>query len=302
MLSELRGVAWMGEHRAHQYLLLTNQNWPQSWLSQSKTGWTCPGLFPAQMSPFLPTPLRMLALPHSPPQLAPFCSTALAMCVQVLRCVPVDTTLWPHRLLCQSPLSMGFPRQASWSGLPFPSPEDLPNPGTEPMPPALGGEFFNHCATREAHSLHHPLICPSVRSSILSTISLSQENLGLRIIHRFHYQLLTQQVCVYTNFIFYKSPLKMNIPVFVDEAVSEVSFPLMRTNLLASNATLVRTSATSLWNRELRLAHRKLLSGAPLSLWPWAIPTPKIRVLESKGSDSVGVSSLCPCVFSVAIS
>ena len=32
----------------------------------------------------------------------------------------------------QAPLSMGFSRQEYWSGLPFPSPGDLPNPGIEP--------------------------------------------------------------------------------------------------------------------------------------------------------------------------
>jgi len=32
---------------------------------------------------------------------------------------------------------MGFSREEHWSGLPFPSPEDLPNPGTEPRSPAL---------------------------------------------------------------------------------------------------------------------------------------------------------------------
>ena len=37
----------------------------------------------------------------------------------------------------QSPLSMGFPRQEYWSGLPFPSPGDLPDPGIEPRSPAL---------------------------------------------------------------------------------------------------------------------------------------------------------------------
>ena len=37
----------------------------------------------------------------------------------------------------QAPLSMGFSRQEYWSGLPFPSPEDLPNPGIEPGSPAL---------------------------------------------------------------------------------------------------------------------------------------------------------------------
>ena len=37
---------------------------------------------------------------------------------------------------------MGFPRQEYWSGLPFPSPGDLPNPGTELTSPALAGRFF----------------------------------------------------------------------------------------------------------------------------------------------------------------
>ena len=38
---------------------------------------------------------------------------------------------------CQTPLSMGFPRQEYWSGLPFLSPGDLPNPGSEPRSPTL---------------------------------------------------------------------------------------------------------------------------------------------------------------------
>ena len=37
---------------------------------------------------------------------------------------------------------MGFPRQEYWSGLPFPFPGDLPDPGIEPMSPALTGGFF----------------------------------------------------------------------------------------------------------------------------------------------------------------
>ena len=37
----------------------------------------------------------------------------------------------------QAPLSMGFLKQESWSVLPFPSPEDLPDPGIEPRCPAL---------------------------------------------------------------------------------------------------------------------------------------------------------------------
>ena len=42
----------------------------------------------------------------------------------------------------QAPLSMGFPRQEYWSGLPFPPPGDLPDPGIEPVSPALAGRFF----------------------------------------------------------------------------------------------------------------------------------------------------------------
>ena len=49
------------------------------------------------------------------------------------------------RLFCE-PLSMGFPMQEYWSGLPFPSPEDLPDPGIKPASPTLAGGFFttNH--------------------------------------------------------------------------------------------------------------------------------------------------------------
>ena len=43
----------------------------------------------------------------------------------------------PWTVAYQDPLSMRFSRQEYWSGLPFPSPEDLPNPGIEPGSPAL---------------------------------------------------------------------------------------------------------------------------------------------------------------------
>ena len=42
----------------------------------------------------------------------------------------------------QAPLSMGFPRQEYWSGLPSPSSGDLPDPGIKPTSPARGGGFF----------------------------------------------------------------------------------------------------------------------------------------------------------------
>ena len=47
-------------------------------------------------------------------------------------------TLWT--VAYQAPPSMGFSRQEYWSGLPFPSPGDLPDPGIEPGSPALRAE------------------------------------------------------------------------------------------------------------------------------------------------------------------
>ena len=53
----------------------------------------------------------------------------------------------------QAPLSMRFSRQEYWSGLLFPTPRGVPNPGTEPTTPrypALAGGFFTTSATWEA--------------------------------------------------------------------------------------------------------------------------------------------------------
>ena len=55
--------------------------------------------------------------------------------MKLLGCVRLFATLWT--VARQAPLSMGFSRQEYWSGLPFPSPGDLPNPGIEPRSPAL---------------------------------------------------------------------------------------------------------------------------------------------------------------------
>ena len=59
------------------------------------------------------------------------------MCVhaKVLSGVQYLATLWT--VANQDPLSMGFPKQEYWSGLPFPSPGDLPNPEIKARSPAL---------------------------------------------------------------------------------------------------------------------------------------------------------------------
>ena len=48
-----------------------------------------------------------------------------------------DSSETPRGVAHQDTLPMGFPRLEYWSGLPFPSPGDLPEPGIKPMSPAL---------------------------------------------------------------------------------------------------------------------------------------------------------------------
>ena len=56
-------------------------------------------------------------------------------------CVRLFVTLWT--VARQVPLSMGFSRQESWSGLPCPLPEDLPNPRIESRSPALQADSLS---------------------------------------------------------------------------------------------------------------------------------------------------------------
>ena len=85
------------------------------------------------------------------------------------------TTQWTSA--GQASLSMGFSRQEHWSGLPFPSPGDLPHPGIEPGPPALqadsvpseppGKQAFQAFSRHQNHLewLKHRLAGPSPRIS-----------------------------------------------------------------------------------------------------------------------------------------
>ena len=67
-------------------------------------------------------------------------NTALC-CVCQVASVVSDSFVTPGTVACQVPVSMGFPRQEYWSGLPFSSPRDLPNAGIKPMSPALADRF-----------------------------------------------------------------------------------------------------------------------------------------------------------------
>ena len=59
----------------------------------------------------------------------------MSMYVKSLSHVRLFATMWT--VAYQAPPSMGFSRQEYWSGLPCPSPGDLPDPGIEPWSPAL---------------------------------------------------------------------------------------------------------------------------------------------------------------------
>ena len=80
-------------------------------------------------------------------------SVVHACMLKCFSCVWLFATLWT--VAHQASLSLGFPRQEYWSGLPFPTPGDLPDPGIKPTSlesAALApGGFFTTSASWEAH-------------------------------------------------------------------------------------------------------------------------------------------------------
>ena len=67
------------------------------------------------------------------------------------------TLATPWTAAHQAPLSMGFPRQEHWSGLPFPSLGDLPDPKIEPASPALQADSLplSHQARTQSNRSKH---------------------------------------------------------------------------------------------------------------------------------------------------
>ena len=116
----------------------------------------------------------------------------------------------PWTVAHQAPLPMGFFRQEYWSGLPFPSPGDLPNPGIKPVFPALAGGFFT---TEPPGKLYYPFNVHRIYSyvpSFISTISdmctyfsLAWQRL-IRFIDIFKEptSFFTESTFVFTNFLY----------------------------------------------------------------------------------------------------
>ena len=91
----------------------------------------------------------------------------------------MSDSVTPCTVAHRAPLSIGFFRQEYWSGLPFPSPGDLPNLGIEPGSPALLADSFrlSYLGSYILYTTHfNTLICPF---NYLPTIKYAVNNLTL---------------------------------------------------------------------------------------------------------------------------
>ena len=72
----------------------------------------------------------------------------------------------PWTVVYQAPPSMEFSRQEYWSGLPFPSPEDLPDPGLKPWSPTLQADALPSEPPGEPQ-FKHTCVCTSVQKILI---------------------------------------------------------------------------------------------------------------------------------------
>ena len=97
-------------------------------------------------------------------RLKSWCKVCFCACrLNCFSCVRLFATLWT--VAHQTLLSMRLSRQEYWSGLPFLSPGDHPDPGIEPMSfisPALAGKFFTTSATWETPLVYYNIIVNTI--------------------------------------------------------------------------------------------------------------------------------------------
>ena len=104
----------------------------------------------------------------------PHVDRSVCVCVRLLN--PVQLFATPWTVARQAPLSMRFPRQESWSGLPCPPPGDLPDPGIEPTSvasPALAGGFFITASPGKHMNPARDIPFPLVQTALLILVSVS---------------------------------------------------------------------------------------------------------------------------------
>ena len=120
------------------------------------------------------------------------------MCAcELLSCARFFATPWTVTL--QASLSMGFSRQEYWSGLPFPPPGDLPNPGIKPQSPALQADPL------PSQPPGKPYYNPDVSRGSIAMSSV---------------------VCLPTLFLPFVCPLHPQVPWFVHDGFGQTRSPL----------------------------------------------------------------------------
>ena len=124
----------------------------------------------------------------------------MCVCPQSLSCVQIFAT--PGAVAHQAPRSMGFSRQEYWSGLPFPSPGELPNPGIEPGSPVLQANF-----------LPSEPLAPLPRKRFLPPIFLFLKSSSLEKSSKHNVKLLSRvQLFVTPWTVACQAPLSMGFP------------------------------------------------------------------------------------------
>ena len=117
----------------------------------------------------------------------------IVIVVQSLRHVLLFETPWT--IAHQTPLSMGFPRQEYWSGLPYPPPGDLPNLGIKLASPALTVGF----------STTEPPGSPVMKSFLMNSPPLFFALLFMSQIRPYCLVLISQNLAFYTTVLFIQS-------------------------------------------------------------------------------------------------
>ena len=108
---------------------------------RASRGWTVTSCLPERAPWAGPVPP-----PDIPPTVSPQRNAVLGSSLTASEQVKSLSRVWlfvtPWTVASQAPQSVEFSRQEYWSGLPFPSPGDLPDPGIEPGSPALQADAF----------------------------------------------------------------------------------------------------------------------------------------------------------------
>ena len=123
-------------------------------------------------------------------------------------------SIWPWGLVVhQAPLSIEFSRQEYWSGLPFPSPGNLPDPGIEPESPASKADFFlpsNHQGSpAPLPECKLECLCSALREIIWPFPSMNTYSQKKRLTHTFQRLAIPRDILEDWRPFHFTSPLPL---------------------------------------------------------------------------------------------